>query len=267
MKRAKIPKGFIALQQFELNQALAIQYKQSIQQYTNKMMNDIYNEVSQEYVVMDSNPTDDINDRIKHHMREWTLKINKQATTIAISFVDSVQNWSIKDFSRKTNTLDFKLKAYKPSKAMLAKRKAAVIANVSLIKSIPSEYHTQITGAVMRAISNGNNKTELKTELEKIDKQGNGRIELITNQQLKSAQNSFLIQEAMDSGFEYAEWMHSKGGRDKRIEHVRANGRIFKLSEGCPIKNEQGVLEFIQTGQKINCKCTFRLLIKMPGGK
>ena len=116
--------------------------------------------------------------------------------------------------------------------AMTEKVDAIIAENVSLIRSIPEKYFTEVEGMVYRAVARGGDRKALADEIEANFGKRHG-ITRITE----------------------GEWVHSGGGHKPRQSHVKAGKerKRFKLSEGCLIDGE-----YIMPGQLPNCGCTWK---------
>lgn len=139
--------------------------------------------------------------------------------------------------------------------------KALIEENVSLIKSIPSEYFTQITGSVMRSITTGNGLPNLLKDLNKYSNQNKRRIKNLALDQTRKAYNTINRQKMEALGIKQFEWVHSGGGQFPRKSHIAMNGNIYNFDD-LPIINKEQVNRGYESpirgipGQAINCGCT-----------
>ena len=118
-------------------------------------------------------------------------------------------------------------------------------ANVALIKSIPEQYFTQITGEVMRAIVTGS--TEGLTEaIEKHGKVSEKRAKVIALDQTNKAIQALAMQKLLDKGFKKFRWIYTYRSKEPRLYHVHRNNKIYEFKN--PPTGEL-------PGQPINCKC------------
>lgn len=147
---------------------------------------------------------------------------------------------------------------------------AAINENVSLIKSIASEYLTDVKGSVMRSITSGNGLEDLLPALEKYEGITKRRAKNIALDQTRKTYNHLNAGRMDKVGLDKYEWVHSGGGQHPRDYHIDPtpsglNGRI------CSLKNPPVIdLDTGQTGipgQAINCKCTMRPVIEFNQGK
>lgn len=132
--------------------------------------------------------------------------------------------------------------------------KAAVAENVSLIKSIASEYLQKVEGAVMRSITTGNGLQDLVPALEQYEGQTHRRAKNIALDQTRKAYNSINRGRMEALGVQKFMWHHSGGGAHPREDHVDMDGEIFSFDK-LPIidkrTGERGI-----PGQAPNCRCT-----------
>lgn len=134
---------------------------------------------------------------------------------------------------------------------------SGIAENVALIKSIPKQYHEQVQGAVMRNVAVGGNAQKLVAELSQISDKSSRRIKLIANDQIAKATALLDQQNAVELGFTKAIWKKSIAGKTHRKTHAEANNKEFDIKKGCLIEDE-----YIMPRWKINCKCSYKLILK-----
>lgn len=142
----------------------------------------------------------------------------------------------------------------------MSQRKDAIIAeNVSLIKSIPEKYFTDIEGSVYRSLVRGGDRKGLADEIEKHfiqrDDKTRHRADIIAKDQIRKATSALTIVRQEAAGVTHGIWIHSAGQINPRHRHIKAHGKVFKLSEGYPC-GDKG--QYVKPGEEINCSCTFR---------
>lgn len=131
--------------------------------------------------------------------------------------------------------------------------KAATAENVSLIKSVSSQYHDRIEGAVMRSIQEGGSgRQTILEELESIGGMSKRRASLIARDQTAKATTVSNSVRAQQMGIKKFRWLHSGGGVDKRPKHVAASGQVFEYANP-PKIGDKG--EAVLPGVAINCRC------------
>lgn len=132
--------------------------------------------------------------------------------------------------------------------------KASVTENVSLIKSIASEYLQKVEGAVMRSITTGNGLQDLVPAIEQYDGQTHRRAVNIALDQTRKVYNSVNKGRMQAIGIKKFQWHHSGGGANPREDHVEMDGNIYSFDELPVIDQRTG--ERGIPGQAPNCKCT-----------
>ena len=184
--------------------------------------------------------------------RRWVAKFDEWAPKIAESYLqgmfkasDSAMRQALKDAGW---TVEFKM-----TPAVRDAFNASLEENVGLIRSIPARYLEQVEGSVMRSYSAGRDLASMVKELKQLYPAASHRAELIARDQSNKANAVVNRARQMELGITEAIWMHSHAGKNPRLDHVAANGKRYKIAEGCKISGE-----FIQPGQEINCRCTSR---------
>lgn len=144
-----------------------------------------------------------------------------------------------------------------------AQRSAAIVAeNVALIKSIPSQYFTQIASSVMRSISAGAGGS-LGSLIEVIQKHGEvtkRRAHLIALDQTRKAYQTISRQKMQDRGIRKFEWLHTGGSQHPRRSHMAMSGQVYLFSDPPIITLDQPNQPQVRgyPGDAINCRCTMR---------
>ena len=130
---------------------------------------------------------------------------------------------------------------------------ATIAENVSLIKSIPSEYFTDIKGAVYRSITTGNGLQDLVPFLQKHEGVTLRRARTIARDQTNKAFTNINTARMEKIGIKQYEWLHSAGGQKPRKLHVRYSGRIFDIANPPVIDEKTG--QRGKPGDLVNCRC------------
>lgn len=137
--------------------------------------------------------------------------------------------------------------------ALAESMKAASAENVSLIKSVATQYHERIEGAVMRSIQQGGEgRKTIMEELENIGGMSYRRAKNIAVDQTRKTTAASNKIRADSLGIKKGRWLHSGGGHDKRPKHVAFSGQIFDLNDPPAIGDKgQKVMPATEPG----CKC------------
>lgn len=138
--------------------------------------------------------------------------------------------------------------------------RASVEENVSLIKSIPEQYHRQVEGAVMRSITSQQGGKDLIPFLKKYSGITERRATLIAEDQTRKAYNSINRARLQKMGFNEFEWLHTAGSQHPRKLHVKMSGNIYRFDKPPVIDDKTG--ERGIPGQLPNCRCRILPVIK-----
>ena len=140
---------------------------------------------------------------------------------------------------------------------------AATAENVALIKSIASQYHERIEGAVMRSIQQGGEgRKTIFEEIRNIDGMTKRRAKFIAEDQTRKATEAANTERAKSLGIRKGKWVHSGGGVDKRQKHVDFDGKIFDLNDP-PAIGDKG--QKVMPGTEPGCKCFWTPVLEWGG--
>jgi SPP1 gp7 family putative phage head morphogenesis protein len=172
---------------------------------------------------------------------------------------EAAVNMSLRELSK---GLTLSTKAITP--AMKEFLKASIANNVSLIKSIPSEFFRDVQQAVLSSITDGKGLDDLTKFFENQHGVQSRRAKNIAVDQTHKAYNGLNRDRLKSVGVSKFEWLHSGGGLHPRQHHIDPwpiglNGGIFSydaLPVIEPSTGERGI-----PGQAINCRCTIRPVV------
>lgn len=138
--------------------------------------------------------------------------------------------------------------------------------NVSLIKSIPSEYFTKIEGSVSRGFLAGRDLETIAKELRATGESTVKRAALIARDQSNKLTAHMNSARQNELGIRYAYWKHSTVDKDPRVNHLRASreGWIYDTQVGINFGDTFG---FVLPGVAINCRCGSRSIISAIDGE
>lgn len=130
---------------------------------------------------------------------------------------------------------------------------AASVENVSLIKTISSQYHRKIEGYVMRSIEAGGDSQALFKDIQALQKVTDKRAKLIANDQVRKATSALNNERMKAAGVKQWRWLHSGGSSEPRQIHLDLDGQIFNYADEPPIIDTDGTRGY--PGFLISCKC------------
>jgi len=207
-------------------------------------------------MAMDANPVDIVKRAISSLAKKWIDNFIRKAIPVSDEVADKTLEAVDRGIlaSARKDSLVINLQW---TDAMLQKRDAIIAENVSLIRSIPEKYFTEVESMVFRSIAKGGDRKQLADEIEREFGKHHGitrrRAEFIARDQIRKATSALAIARMQGAGIEEAEWMHSGGANKPRHSHVIAGKerRRFRLDKGCLIDGE-----YIYPGQLPGCGCT-----------
>jgi uncharacterized protein with gpF-like domain len=156
--------------------------------------------------------------------------------------------------------------------------KMHIMENVSLIKSVQSQYHERIVGAVSRSITNAGSIKTLTQEIYKYGDMSLRRANLISLDQTRKMYSNLTIRRFEQVGITKVKWMHTHAGKTDRPYHVRKwdgdysnypnvnglNGLIFDISNPPVIQQATKTQPEIRgfPAQLPFCHCIMRAIIE-----
>jgi SPP1 gp7 family putative phage head morphogenesis protein len=203
----------------------------------------------------DASPSESIARILDDLAKRWVARFDEWAPKIAEIYLASMFKTSDNAFRQSLKdagwAVDFKM-----TPTVRDAFNASLEENIGLIKSIPEKYLQQVEGAVMRSYSAGRDLETMVKELRELYPVTERRAKLIARDQSNKANAVVNRARQMELGITEAVWMHSHAGKNPRPDHVAANGKRYKIAEGCKISGQ-----FIQPGEEINCRCTSRPIL------
>lgn len=186
----------------------------------------------------------------------------ENAKQFAVRMVDQSNLASGSDVHRSLKEISavFTLKPTVITDTMREFMTVKIAENVSLIKSIPAEYMTQIEGQVYRSMTDGKGLSELIPWLREQTGVTERRAKLIATDQTHKAYSGLNRGRMEAAGIESFEWVHSGGGLHPRKRHQAMSGNIYRF-DNLPVIEDDGTRGI--PGQAINCRCTMVPVLKL----
>jgi SPP1 gp7 family putative phage head morphogenesis protein len=211
-------------------------------------------------LAQDETPSKALERELRKLAKRWRKNFDVAAKELAEYFAKSVEARSRRALMQILKKGGWTVQL-KMTPAMRDVMGAAVAENVALIKSIPTQFHTQVEGLVMRSVVAGRDLAPLTRDLQKQFGVTRRRAELIAHDQSNKATAAMTRARYVDMGIERAIWMHSGGGKTKRPTHVANSGKPFDINAGW-FDPDPKVRKRIQPGELINCRCVCRPVVK-----
>lgn len=209
-------------------------------------------------IAQDELPATALKAALRKLTRRWQKRFNEAAPKLADYFSQAVEKRSstaLKNILKEAGiTVEFKMTA-----AQRDILHATINSNVDLIKSIPSQYMTQVQGAVMRSVQTGRDLGTLAKELEDHYGVTKRRAAFIARDQNNKATSAMDRARRLELGLDESEWMHSGAGKHPRPTHVAMSGKRFKTSQGMW---DPAVKRYVFAGCEPGCRCVSRAVVK-----
>ena len=208
-------------------------------------------------VAQDASPAKELERELGRLAKRWNKRFDESADELAGYFAKSIAERSSSSLRSILKRGGWTVK-FKMTRAMQDVLNATVAENVSLIKSIPQEFHTQVEGIVMRSVSAGRDLSVLSKTLEKKFDLPRRRAILISRDQNNKCTAAFTRARYLEMGVRKAIWVHSAGGKKPRPTHVKNSGKEYDVDKGW---KDPAVGRYIFPGEEINCRCVARPVI------
>lgn len=187
----------------------------------------------------------------------WLRRFDELAPKMADWFVSAAKArvdgaWQT-DLRRAGMTVRFKM-----TDAMRDAFNAVVDENIGLIRSIGSQHLEGVRTALFQSVQNGRDLAYLSDQLQKRTGITKRRAVRIARDQQNKATAVMARTRALEMGITEARWVHSRGGKAPRPEHVAFNGQTFDLRAGHDFGDGEGPT---LPGIPINCRCVAQPLI------
>lgn len=211
--------------------------------------------------VLAQDDTDSLRRDIEALKERWFRRLDEGAAELALYFATQVRQRSDAQLKKILRDAGFSVE-FELTGAINDILGAIVADNVSLIRSIPERYLTQVEGMVMRSVQTGRDVGGLAKELREQLGVAKKRAALIAQHQNNMATAAINRARHIEAGITQALWMHSGAGKEPRPTHVANNGKVYNVARGW-YDPDPRVRRRIQPGELINCRCQPRPII--PG--
>ena len=208
-------------------------------------------------IAQDALPSLELSRKIRDLGKRWIKKFDDMAVKIATNFTNSGRKATDSAFKSALKDAGWSVE-FQITPIMRDAMNATIQENVSLIKSIPQQYLTDVEGIVMRGFTAGRDLKTISDELQSRYGVTKRRAALISRDQSNKLTATVTQARRVELGLFEAEWVHSGGGKEPRQSHVKAgkDRKKFDVRKGCLI---DGV--FILPGELINCRCSSKTIL------
>lgn len=201
-------------------------------------------------------------DVVRHTLGElssiWLNRFASRSSLLSNEMTDKTIASADRGLQQAAEKAGFKIKM-QWTDAMQQKKDAIIAENVSLIRSIPEKYFTEVEGMVYRSVAAGGDRKALSDEIMSNFSKREGitrrRAEFIAKDQIRKATSALSSARQQAAGITRGIWVHSAGQANPRHKHVKANGQEFDLSKGLPV-GDKG--QYVMPGYEPGCDCGWR---------
>jgi len=246
--------------------AQEVEYRRRLQALVDEMHCSVLYWLSASYkrnepeIAQDELPAEALRKALRKLSRQWQQNFNDAAPRLARYFATAQK--------RRSERLLYKILAdagiavkFTMTRAMRDVLRASLNEQVSLIKSIPQKYLTQVEGAVMRSVSAGRDLASLTREINEEYGVTMRRAAFIARDQSNKSTAIITRTRQLEAGIKQAIWVHSTAGKTPRPTHLAAGRRRqrYDIAKGWFDPHEQ---KRILPGELPNCRCTARAVVR-----
>ncbi len=251
------------------NAGIEADFVKAVTRQVTLMSNDIKKELEAVFKetdfnsAMDASTTSQARITLNYLLNKWKARFN----SIAKSAVDRMIARTMKNsavtlgMSLKEVSKDFQIDTSFSDARLEEVIKASTQEAANLIKSIPVNYINEVQGQVMRSITTGQG---LKDLVPYLTKKYHGNVRKAKNvalDQTRKAYQSINTSRLKSLGVKKFIWVHSGGGKEPRIEHIKMSGKEYSFDNppiiGVMYGNEVRGLP----GDLPNCRCICKPVI------
>lgn len=245
------------------NAGVRLQYQRQLEKLVRDMAHSVEYWLEAAYknnaplMAQDALPSNELKKRISELSKRWVAKFDEAAQKIAERFVKQGKQTTDAAFMSALRDAGWTVQ-FKPSRMVQDAMNATIAENVSLIKSIPSQYLTQVEGSIMRGFSAGRDLKQITDELQKHYGVSARRAARIALDQSNKLSATVTQARRLELGITQAVWVHSGGGKKPRASHVKAghDKLVFDVEKGAYIDGD-----YIQPGYLPYCRCVSKSIL------
>lgn len=190
---------------------------------------------------------------------QWQRNLNEAAPKLASYFAKAVDQRTQTELKKILRDGGISVR-FQMTPAMKDVLQSTVVENVGLIKSIGSQYHTDVQGLVMRSVQEGRDLAGLSRDLRKRYGITKRRAEFISLDQNNKSTSALMRARQTSIGIEEGIWLHSHAGVTPRPTHLANDGARFSLRDGW-FDPDPKVRRRILPGVLPRCRCSWRPVV------
>jgi hypothetical protein len=221
------------------------------------------NEPAIAYAMDASSPSSRLAGRLLALGRFWRESFDRVAGDFAAEMAGKAQAHARAGFQAVLKRAGFALKV-QHSDAQRDLYNATVHDNIALIKSIPEQFHLQVTNIVNTGVMVGGDAHQITNDIQQQLGVTKRRADLIARDQIAKANATFTRANQIELGITKAQWVHSGAGKHPRPSHMKAgkDKLVYEVAKGAYLLEGKKKI-YTWPGHEINCRCLARSII--PG--
>ena len=252
----------------EIPKSIGISYNAELQRMVNLIRVDIEESLTPQIKNLAPEYTADswvdvITSSLKSLRERWSNdRFNRWAEGVAQSFIQAINLQNQKQFANQFKS--FGIDIFSSNKTVNDYLQASVENNVSLIKSIPDQYLSQVESIVLSNMRSGLRPSAIEKQLTDQFGVTKRRARVIARDQSSKASNGLAKKRMESSGIVYFQWIDSSDNRVRSRHKAIANkltayGKGVYRLDTLPL-NDTGVP--IACGDDYQCRCVARPVLK-----
>lgn len=266
MRPRSLPRDAKALRPVHPNAGIAAAYRRKMMALVAAMSTSYEHWLRASYranppaMALDALPARELERALAQLGVQWQRRFDAVAPKLAQYFAQSVYRQTEQQLKRILREAGATVR-FTMTRELRDVMRAEIAENVSLIKSIPAQYHTQIEGLVMRSVSAGRDLSMLTKDLKARYGVTERRARFIALDQNNKATAAIRRERELSVGLEEGIWMHSHAGKEPRPTHLANDRQRFSVREGW-FDPDPRVRRRILPGELPRCRCTWRPIVK-----
>jgi uncharacterized protein with gpF-like domain len=250
----------ITLKPVRANSGLQAAYRKKLDALIEEMNSSLIYWLSAAYkqsgaMAQDASPAMEMRAAMGRMSSRWQSNFDKGAEKLAVWFAQKNKDYADTALKGILKEAGFSV-PFTMTPAMNNAYQAVLSENVGLIKSIASQHLTQVEGMVMRSVATGRDLGTLTKGLQAQFGVTQRRAAFISMQENNKATMVMSRARQADLGIKQGRWRHSNAGREPRVSHVAANGKLFDLSKGLYLDGA-----WTMPAELWNCRCSWAPVI------
>lgn len=235
-KKAKPNKGLIG-GALRPNAGIAADFSKPIVDLIGIMYRDVKRELERTFsetqfdMAMDASTASQSRIILNYLLDKWSSRFNKLAKRSVDRMIErTMRNSAVTlEMSLKDVSKDFQIDTSFSNAMLDDVIKASTQEAANLIKLIPQKYINDVQGQVMRSITTGRGLQDLVPYM---TKKYNGNVRHAKNvalDQTRKAYQSITTTRLKALGVKKFIWVHTGGGKEPRIEHIKMSGNEYSF--------------------------------------